>query len=52
MSLILFTIVFIVVYISSFKNNFKKEELDKVTPVLTAVAIVLLLLGTLMSAMK
>lgn len=46
-SLVLAFLTFIIVYIITFKNDFKEEDINKVTPVVAVVFLVVLILNIL-----
>lgn len=46
-SLVLALLTFIIVYIITFKNDFKEEDINKVTPVVAVVFLVVLILNVL-----
>ena len=52
MYIFLFLIIVIIVYVMSFKDNFTKEHIDKVTPVLIIGAVISLVLCILASILK
>ena len=39
------------VYVCCFKDDFSKEHIDKVVPFLSTVAVVIIVLGSLLSAL-
>lgn len=49
MYFLFFIIVFIIVYIKSFKDNFTAETIDKVTPIILLVSLVVVALGIISS---
>lgn len=46
-SLVLALLTFIIVYIITFKNDFKEEDINKVTPVVAVVFLIVLILNIL-----
>jgi len=52
MYILLFLIIVIIIYVSSFKDNFTTEHIDKVKPVLIIGAIVAFALCILASVLK
>lgn len=49
MYFLFFIIVFTIVYIKSFKDNFTAETIDKVTPIILLVSLVVVALGIISS---
>lgn len=49
MYILLFLMIFTVMYVYSFKDDFKKEQIDKVAPILAVTAFVALALCILTS---
>lgn len=49
MTLLLFLAVLCIVYVVSFKDNFKKEDLEKVAPILLLGAVFIVVLVVLSS---
>jgi hypothetical protein len=47
MYVLLFFIILVVVYISSFKDSFTQENIEKVTPVLVIVTLFIVILSVL-----
>ena len=47
MYILLFFVVLTIVYITSFKDNFTQENIEKVTPVLVLVAIFVVFISVL-----
>lgn len=45
MYFLLFLLVLVIVYINSFKDNFDKENIAKVTPILFAVTFAIVILS-------
>lgn len=52
MYFLMFIVVFVVIYVQSFKDNFTKEHIDKVVPILALVGIVSLSLCILVSLLS
>lgn len=47
MYFLLFLVILVVAYITSFKDNFTQENIEKVTPVLFLVALFIVVLNVL-----
>ena len=52
MYIVLFTVLFVVVYVVSFKDNFNKENIDKVAPIFIGAIVITILLSLITSAMQ
>lgn len=52
MFFLLYLIILCIIYIVSFKQNFNAENIQKVVPVVMAVAVAILLLVVLTSILK
>lgn len=48
-AILISALTFVLVYITTFKDDFKKEDIDKVTPFLVGIALLIIITSILSS---